>query len=219
MNPRPSAIWCIGRNYADHAKELGHATTSRPLLFMKSPASVIGDGEEIVIPEVCREPGPQVDWEGELAVIIGEDARDLDSETALQAVSHYAVANDVTARWWQKEGGEGQFCRGKSFDTFCPLGEPVAAEQVGDPGDLGIETRLNGKVVQSSRTSAMIRSVPELLAELSRGITLPAGCVILTGTPAGVGAGMKPPRFLADGDEIEIEIERVGRLRNRVRQS
>ena len=219
MNPRPSAIWCIGRNYADHAKELGHATPSRPLLFMKNPASVIGDGEEIVIPGICRDPGPQVDWEGELAVIIGADARDLDRETALEAVSHYAVANDVTARWWQKEGGEGQFCRGKSFDTFCPLGTPVAAAEVGDPGDLGIETRLNGKVVQSSRTSAMIHPVPELLAELSRGITLPAGCVILTGTPAGVGAGMKPPRFLADGDEIEIEIERVGRLRNGVRQS
>ena len=90
MNPRPSAIWCIGRNYADHAKELGHATPSRPLLFMKNPASVIGDGEEIVIPEICRDPGPQVDWEGELAVIIGADARDLDRETALEAVSHYA---------------------------------------------------------------------------------------------------------------------------------
>ena len=216
---RPAAIWCIGRNYADHAKELGNAPASRPLLFMKNPASVIGHGEAIVIPEACREHGPQVDWEGELAVIIGSDVRDLQPGTALQAVSHYTAANDVTARWWQKEGGEGQFCRGKSFDTFCPLGELVPASEVGDPGDLAIETRLNGKVVQASRTSEMIHSVPELLAELSRGITLPAGCVILTGTPAGVGAAMKPPRFLEDGDEIEIEIERIGTLRNPVRDS
>ena len=213
---RPPAIWCIGRNYADHAAELGHEPPSRPLAFMKNPASVIGDGDVIRLPAACGEHGPEVDWEGELAVIVGRDVRDLDEASALDAISHYAVANDVTARWWQKHGSGGQFCRGKSFDTFCPLGTPVPASVVGDPGGLRIETRLNGDVVQSASTASMIFPVVRLVAELSRDMTLAAGTVILTGTPAGVGAGMDPPRFLGVGDRVEIEIERVGRLCNQV---
>jgi 2-keto-4-pentenoate hydratase/2-oxohepta-3-ene-1,7-dioic acid hydratase in catechol pathway len=214
---RPPAIWCVGRNYADHAAELGNDRPERPMIFFKNPASVIGDGDDIVIPPVCEEHGPQVDWEGELALVIGRDARDLDAASALDAISHYAAANDVTARWWQKHGSGGQFCRGKSFDTFCPVGAPVPTSEVGDPSDLAITTRLNGEVVQSGRTSSMLFPVVELLCEISRGTTLLAGTLVLTGTPAGVGAGMNPPRFLHPGDEIEVEIERVGRVRNSVR--
>ncbi len=214
---RPPAIWCVGRNYADHAAELGNERPERPMIFFKNPASVVGDGDEIVIPPVCEEHGPQVDWEGELALVIGRDARDLDPSSALDAISHYAAANDVTARWWQKHGSGGQFCRGKSFDTFCPIGAPVPAAEVGDPSDLAITTRLNGDVVQSGRTSSMLFPVVELLCEITRGTTLLAGTLVLTGTPAGVGAGMNPPRFLQPGDEIEVEIERVGRVRNSVR--
>ena len=129
----------------------------------------------------------------------------------------YVVANDVSAREWQlRRGGGGQWIRGKSFDTFCPLSRPVPVGEVGDVEDLGIRTRLNGEVVQSGRTSDMIFTVPTLISELSRGTTLVAGTVLLTGTPAGVGAGMDPPRFLGPGDVIEIEIEGVGRLRNPV---
>mgnify|MGYP001179769400 FL=1 len=216
MPTTPPAIWCVGRNYADHARELGNDAPERPMIFMKNPASVIGEEDPIVIPAVCRENGPEVDWEGGLGVVIGPDARDVDAADAMSFVSHFVVANDVTARWWQKQGGGGQFCRGKSFDTFCPVGRPVPASEVGDPDDLGIETRLNGEIVQSARTSNMIFPVSRLVADLSRGTTLLAGTLLLTGTPAGVGAGMNPPRFLRAGDVVEIEIERVGVLRNRV---
>lgn len=210
------AIWCIGRNYADHAAELGNERPERPMVFMKNPASVIGDGESIVIPEVCRFPRPQVDWEAELGVVVGRDVRDLGVEEAMDCVSHYRIANDVTARWWQKEGSGGQFCRGKSFDTFCPVGPALPASDVADPHALAIETRLNGDVVQSSNTSAMLFTIAELLVELTRGTTLLEGTLLLTGTPAGVGAGMSPPRFLEAGDVVEIEIEGLGRLRNPV---
>ncbi len=125
----------------------------------------------------------------------------------------------MSARWWQKHGSGGQFCRGKGFDTFCPLGRIVPAAEVGDPGDLRIVTRLNGEVMQDARTSSMLFGIPRLVAELSRGTTLLAGTVILTGTPAGVGAARTPPRFLRDGDLVEVEIERVGTLRNPVREA
>lgn len=214
---RPPAIIAVGRNYADHAKEMGVTIDANPTVFMKNPASVIGDGETIVIPGICRVHGPQVDYEGELAVIIGEGCVDVPESSALEHVAAYAVANDVSARWWQKKGSGGQFCRGKSFDTFCPIGAPRSAEDVGDPGDLLLTTRLNGEVVQSASTSAMLFTVPRIVAELSRGTTLLPGTVVLTGTPAGVGAGRTPPRFLREGDLVEIEIERVGSLRNPVR--
>lgn len=218
-SPRFPAIWCVGRNYADHAREMGARTPEHPLFFMKNPAAVIGDGDSIPIHAACLEPHAQVDWEGELAVIIGRDVRDLDESTALDAIEGYAVANDVTARWWQKHGSGGQFCRGKSFDGFCPVGPITPARSVGDPHDLAIETRLNGEIVQAASTADMIFKVPRLLAELSRGTTLLAGTVLLTGTPSGVGAARQPPRFLEDGDEVVVEIERVGRLRNPVRNA
>ena len=214
----PPAILAIGRNYADHAKEMGGGIEPYPTVFMKNPGSVVGPGEPIVIPKACREHGPQVDFEGELAVIIAEDVRDLAEATALEAVAGYAVANDVSARWWQKHGSGGQFCRGKSFDTFCPLSAVSPASRVGDPNTCRLVTRLNGETMQESSTAKMLFTVPRILAELSRGTTLAAGTVILTGTPAGVGAGRTPPRFLRDGDVVEIEIERVGVLRNPVRE-
>jgi 2-keto-4-pentenoate hydratase/2-oxohepta-3-ene-1,7-dioic acid hydratase in catechol pathway len=212
----PPAIIAIGRNYADHAAEMGGKALGHPMVFMKNPASVIGDGEPIVLPAICRENGPQVDWEGELAVIIGRDCRDVPLADALAAVEGYACANDVSARWWQKEGSGGQFCRGKSFDTFCPLGPTVPAQAVGDPQRLAIRTRVNGQVMQESDTSLMLFPVATLVHELSRGMTLLRGTVILTGTPAGVGAARKPPVFLAAGDVVEVEIAKVGTLRNPV---
>ena len=215
--PRFTAIWCVGRNYAEHAKEMGAEAPDHPLFFMKNPAAVSGDGDPIPIHAACLEPQEQVDWEGELAVVIGRDARDVQESEAYEFIEGYAVANDVTARWWQKHGSGGQFCRGKSFDGFCPVGRVVPAAEVGRPDDLLIETRLNGEVVQSARTSDMIFPIPRLIAELTRGTTLLAGSVLLTGTPAGVGAGRKPPRFLRDGDEVVVEIERVGRIGNPVR--
>jgi len=213
---RPPAILAIGRNYAEHAAEMGGVALARPLVFMKNPAAVVGDGEAIVIPPICREHGPQVDFEGELAVIIGRDCCDVSPEDALTVVRGYACANDVSARWWQKEGSGGQFCRGKSFDTFCPLGRVVPAAEIGDPQSLAIRTRVNGIVMQDSHTRLMLFPVATLVAELSRGMTLLAGTVILTGTPAGVGAARNPPVFLQPGDVVEVEIEHIGVLRNPV---
>lgn len=186
------------------------------MIFFKNPASVIAADEPIVIPRVCAEHGPQVDWEAELAVELGRDSKNLDVDAVFDHVAGYRIANDVTARWWQKHGSGGQFCRGKSFDTFCPLGPLHPTREIPDPQELGIRTRLNGELVQSSNTREMLFSVAELLVELTRGTTLAAGTILLTGTPAGVGAGMTPPRFLRDGDVVEIEIDGLGTLRNPV---
>ncbi|MHC4947139.1 MAG: fumarylacetoacetate hydrolase family protein [Planctomycetota bacterium] len=213
----PPAIFGIGRNYADHAVEMGGAAPSRPVVFMKNPASVIADGDAIVIPSACGEGGEQVDFEGELAVILGRDCRDADPAAARAAIGAYAAANDVSARWWQREGAGGQFVRGKSFDTFCPLSIPRPADAVGDPGALRVVTTVNGEVMQDATTDRMLFPVDRLVAELSRDLTLLAGTVILTGTPAGVGAARTPPRFLRDGDVVEVRIDGVGRVRNPVR--
>jgi len=215
----PPAIIAIGRNYADHAAEMGGKTDERPMVFMKNPASVCRNHDTIVIPTVCKEGGPQVDFEGELAFEIGRDCRDVPESEALSVIAGYRVANDVSARWWQKTGSGGQFCRGKSFDTFCPLTDLVPAGAVGDPQDLDIETILNGQTVQKANTKLMVFSVKFLVAELSRGMTLLAGTIVLTGTPAGVGAGRTPPLYLKDGDTIEVKIGKVGHLVNKVREA
>lgn len=217
----PPAVIAIGRNYAEHAQELGNvAPLLRPMVFMKNPAAVIRDGEAIVLHTICAEATgagqEQVDFEGELALIIGRDCRDVQESAALEFVAGYAAANDVSDRWWQRNGSEGQFCRGKSFDTFCPIGDPVPADAVPDPQALRLVTRINGEVMQDSNTSRMIFPVKKLVADLSRGMTLLAGTVILTGTPSGVGAGRVPPRYLRPGDTVEVEIEGVGRVRNPV---
>jgi 2-keto-4-pentenoate hydratase/2-oxohepta-3-ene-1,7-dioic acid hydratase in catechol pathway len=214
----PPAILAIGRNYPEHAREMGGTVDPDPLVFLKNPASVIRDGEAIEIPPICREHGPQVDYEGELAVEIGRDCRDVPEAQALEVVRAYRAANDVSARWWQKQGSGGQFCRGKSFDTFCPLSEPMPAASVGDPGHLRLQTRLNGQLVQDAVTAQMFHGVPRIIATLSRGMTLLEGTIILTGSPAGVGAARVPPVFLQDGDVVEVEIAGVGRVRNPVRE-
>lgn len=216
MTGFPPAILCIGRNYAEHASELGHDTQANPIVFYKNPASMTASGQPIIIPSICSLKGPQVDYEGELAVILGSDARDVAPDDALSHVAGYAVANDVSARWWQTEGSGGQYCRGKSFDTFCPMSEMVPASEVPDPQALRITTDLNGQRVQDGSTGDMIFPVTTLISELSRGMTLLAGTVILTGTPAGVGSAREPQLFLKDGDLLEITIEKVGSLSNPV---
>jgi len=207
----------VGRNYAAHADEQGAARPDRPMLFAKSDASIIFSGDEIVIPQACQDR-EQVDYEGELGVIIGRACRDAPRQRALEFVLGYCCANDVSARWWQKEGAGGQFHRGKSFDTFCPLGPRVVpAEEIPDPQALHLITRLGGEVVQDAPTSQMMFPVAELIADISRGATLLPGTVILTGTPSGVGVARSPQRFLREGDVVEVEIEPIGVLRNSVR--
>lgn len=219
MRTIPPAILCIGKNYSDHAAEMGGKAPEALVVFMKNPASVCGDGDSIVIPPICDEHGPQVDFEGELALIVGRDCRDVPEQDALSVLAGYAAANDVTARWWQREGGGGQFCRGKGFDTFCPIGAMVPVSAVRDPQSLRVVTRLNGTVMQDSSTSLMLHPVARIIAELSRGTTLLSGTVILTGTPAGVGFGRNPKVFMQAGDVVEVEIEGVGRVRNPVKHA
>ena len=219
MTARPPAIVAIGKNYADHAAEMGGAAPVQLVVFHKNPCAACADGDAIVIPAICDEHGPQVDFEGELAFVLGRDAKDVPEDRALSFVSGYAAANDVSARWWQREGGGGQFSRGKSFDTFCPIGPVAPAASVPDPQALRIVTRVNGNVMQDAPTSGMIRTVARSIAEVSRGPTLATGPVVLTGTPAGVGFGRKPPVFLKEGDVVEVEIPGVGRVRNPVRHA
>ncbi|MFZ2873097.1 MAG: fumarylacetoacetate hydrolase family protein [Phycisphaerales bacterium] len=215
-------IMGIGMNYAAHAREQGKGVPERPVLFTKNPFAAILDGEDIVVPRVCQDR-PQVDFEAELGVIIGRrpnggPVRDVPLAEALRCVLGYVAANDVSARWWQKEGSGGQFCRGKGFDTFCPIGPRVVrAAEIADPQSLGLRCRVNGIVMQDTPTSDMIFSVAALIAELSKGTTLLPGTLILTGTPSGVGMARTPPVFLKEGDVVEIEVERIGTIRNRVR--
>ncbi|MCC6321681.1 MAG: fumarylacetoacetate hydrolase family protein [Phycisphaerales bacterium] len=206
----------IGRNYAEHAKEQGAAVPDAPMVFTKNAAAACLDGDTIVVPKVCQDR-EQVDFEGELAVVIGKRVRDIGKSDALTCVLGYCCANDVSARWWQKSGSGGQFFRGKSFDTFCPLGpRVVAAAEIPDPNALRLRTRVNGKTVQDASTGEMIFDVATLISDLSRGMTLLPGTVILTGTPSGVGMARTPPEYLKHGDVIEVEIERIGVLTNRV---
>ncbi len=212
----PSAILCIGLNYHRHAEEFGLKLPDYPVLFMKNPASIAHPGDPIILPLSCLDP-PQVDYETELAVVIGRTAKDVPAENALHYVFGYTIGNDVSARRWQKEGGGGQWVRGKSFDTFCPLGPVlVTADEIPDPQNLSLRCTLNGEVMQEGNTSDMIYSVRELIAYLSSGMTLLPGTVILTGTPSGVGFARTPPVFLAPGDRIEMTIGGIGTLVNPV---
>jgi len=211
----------VGRNYAAHASERGADAPERPMLFCKNIASLILDGETIVLPRACADR-EQVDFEGELGVLIGRDARDVSEREAIDPASGvvlgYCCANDVSARWWQKEGAGGQFFRGKSFDAFCPVGPGVApAAEVPDPQALHLRTRVSGEMMQDGSTADMLFPVATLISEISRGMTLAAGTLMLTGTPEGVGAARTPPRFLRAGDVVEVEISGLGTLRNPVR--
>jgi len=197
-----SKIIAVGRNYREHAKELGNvAPEEEPLLFLKAPSSLVFGGGEIVMPPESA----RVDYEGELALVIGRKAKAWPQERWMEALAGVCCANDVTARDLQKK--DGQWARAKSFDTFCPVGPEIVAGL--DPSDLAIETRVNGAVKQSSRTSEMVFSPAFLVAYISRMMTLLPGDLILTGTPAGIGP-------LAQGDTVEIEIEKIGILKNRV---
>lgn len=212
---QPPAVLCIGLNYRAHAEETGARLPERPVLFMKNPAAVIAHGQAIVLP--TRTGSAKVDFEAELAVIIGRPAKDIPEDDALSVVAGYTCANDVSARDWQKEWGGGQWCRGKSFDSFCPLGPVVASPAAcPDPGALRVIGRLNGEVMQDGCARDLVFPIPRLIAFLSSGTTLLPGTVILTGTPAGVGIGRTPPRWLAPGDVYEVEIPGIGRLANPV---
>jgi 2-keto-4-pentenoate hydratase/2-oxohepta-3-ene-1,7-dioic acid hydratase in catechol pathway len=204
-------IWAVGLNYRAHAAETGRPLPEFPALFVKSPRAVIAHEEPIVVPPHVTQP----DYEGELAVVIGRRCRDVPVEDALDFLAGVTVAHDVSAR--DHQFVTGQFSWSKSFDTFCPLGpEVVSLDEIDLDAGLALETRLNGEVVQSSTTADLVFSVRQLVAWITQGTTLDAGDVILTGTPSGVGAARVPPRFLADGDVVEITIERVGTLRNPV---
>ncbi len=209
----PLNLLCIGLNYRRHAAESNMAEPERPVLFLKPTTSVTGHESPITLPA----DGPdEVDYECELAVVIGKSARDVSEADALDYVLGYTAANDVSARDWQLRHDR-QWARGKGFDTFCPLGPVlVTTDDIPDPGALGIRTYLNGEIVQNSHTSDMIFSVPAIIAYLSRGMTLAPGTVILTGTPEGVGMGRTPTRYLRAGDRCEVELEGIGTLRNTV---
>ena len=204
-------IWAAGINYRDHAAETGAKLPSAPTLFAKSPGSIIGPDRPIVIPRHVTQP----DYEGELAVVIGRRAKDVHRAHALQYVAGLTIAHDVSAR--DHQFTTGQFTWSKSFDTFCPLGpEVVSLDEVDLAAGLPLETKVNGEVMQSSNTSELIFDVPALIAWITQGLTLEPGDVILTGTPSGVGAARTPPRWLLDGDIVEISIGGLGTLRNPV---
>ena len=212
----PRAIIGIGLNYRRHAEETGKELPETPVVLMKNPAAVQNPGDPIVIPSACTR-GPEVDYECELAVVIGKAARNVSESDALSHVLGYTAGNDVSARRWQRHGGAGQWIRGKSFDTFCPLGPAlVTTDEIPDPQSLSISTTLNGEKLQDSSTSDMIFTVAQLVAHLSCDTTLLPGTVILTGTPEGVGFVRTPPVFLEPGDAVTVELEKIGALTNPV---
>ncbi len=206
----PQKIVCVGLNYRDHAEEQGVELPERPLLFAKWPNTLIAAGEAIRIPSISK----NVDYEAELGVVIGRRASHVSVDDALGFVRGYVVANDVSGR--DLQFSDGQWVRGKSLDTFLPVGELVPASEVPDPQSLPIRAILNGQTMQDSNTSNQIFGVAEVIAFVSQAITLEPGDLIITGTPAGVGAFRTPPVWLQPGDEITIEIDGLGRLTNPV---
>ena len=208
--PNPSKVVAVGANYWDHCRETGMEPPKSPVLFAKFPTALIGHGQAI---EWDPALSAEVDYEAELAVVIGRRARSVPAERALDVISGYTCANDVTARDLQRD--DGQWVRGKSLDTFCPLGPClVTRDEVPDPRHLAIACRVNGQTVQDSSTAGMIFAIPTLVEFITRAMTLLPGDVILTGTPHGTGGFRLPPLYLKDGDVVEIEIEKVGLLRN-----
>ncbi len=211
----PPAILCIGLNYRQHATESGLQPSEQPVLFMKAPSAVQHPGDPILLP--THLPSTQVDYECELAVVIGKPCKNVTRQNALDYVLGYTCANDVSARDWQIQWGGSQWCRGKTFDTFCPLGPClVTRDEIANPNQLAIKTILSGQTVQDWNTNDMIFDVPALIEFLSGSTTLQPGTVILTGTPHGVGFAQKPPRFLQPGDTVTVAIENIGELTNPV---
>jgi 2-keto-4-pentenoate hydratase/2-oxohepta-3-ene-1,7-dioic acid hydratase in catechol pathway len=210
---RPGKIVCVGLNYRDHAEEQGVALPDEPLLFAKWPNTLIGPGEPIVIPPLVT----KCDYEAELGVVLGARVKRVSKENALEAVRGYLCANDVTAR--DLQFGDGQWTRGKSVDTFCPVGPLVPAADVPDPHALRIRAIVSGEVLQDSTTANLIFGVDEIISYASQTVTLEPGDLVLTGTPAGVGIWRDPQRLLQPGDEVTIEIEGLGSLTNPVAAS
>jgi 2-keto-4-pentenoate hydratase/2-oxohepta-3-ene-1,7-dioic acid hydratase in catechol pathway len=210
----PGKVVAIGLNYLDHIRETGMDRPGRPLIFAKFPSSVIGPGEPIVVDRrVCE----RADWEVELTAVVGRRLKDVSEEEALAGVFGYTVGNDVSGR--DAQFGDGQWVRGKSFDTFCPLGPVVVtADEIPDPQALALATTVNGELVQDSSTAEMLFGVAELIAYCSHSFTLEPGDVVMTGTPWGCGEFMEPRRSLQDGDAVECRIEGIGRLANPVRE-
>lgn len=211
---KPRVILCIGLNYRKHAQESGAPIPQYPVLFMKNPNAATGHGQPIRIPKVC---GDEVDYEAELAVVIAKTALDVSKKDALGYVLGYTAANDVSARLWQSQLGGSQWNRGKSFNTFAPLGPVlVTPDEIPDPNALAIRSELNGREMQSSSTADMIFDVASLIHFLSQDTTLLPGTVILTGTPEGIGWARSPKVLLKPGDTITIEVEKIGLLSNPV---
>jgi len=209
--PMPGKVIAVGLNYKDHAAEAGVPLPEAPVLFTKFTTSLIPNGAQIVRPKGVT----QLDWEAEFAVVIGKRASRVSEADAMDYVSGYTCMNDVTDR--EAQSKDGQWVRSKSYDTFGPIGPVIVpARDIPDPHNLKIEARLNGKTMQSSNTKNLIFNVPYLISYISRTITLEPGDVITTGTPHGVGTFWKPPIFMQPGDVIEIEIEKIGILRNSV---
>jgi len=210
----PDKIICVGMNYVDHCTEQGMPVPEEPQLFSKFPSAIIANGEPIMMtPEMKK-----LDWEVELAIVIGKEGRRISKEDAFDHVAGYTVCHDVSARFWQLEKNGGQWLIGKTMDTFCPLGPAIVThDEVSDVHKLGLRTRVNGKTYQDSNTSQFVHNVPAVIEWCSKFFTLKAGDVIITGTPPGVGCFIKPdPIFLKDGDVVEVEIDELGTLTNQV---
>jgi len=207
---RPGKIVCVGLNYRDHAEEQGVEIPAEPLLFAKWPNALVGPGEAIVIPPLVT----KCDYEAELGVVIGTRVKSVSKENALEAVRGYLCANDVSAR--DLQFADVQWTRGKSPDTFCPVGPLVPRDEIPDPHALKIRAIVSGEVLQDSTTANLIFGVDEVISYVTQTMTLEPGDLILTGTPAGVGVFRDPQRLLQPGDEVTIEIERIGFLTNPV---
>lgn len=211
--PDPAKIVCLGLNYRDHAAESNMAVPTEPILFSKYATTLIGHGAAIILPPASSE----VDYEAELVVVIGRGGREIPRDRAMEHVGGYAVGHDVSARDWQLGKPGKQWMAGKTFDTFAPVGPAVVtADEIPDPGNLGIRLRLNGKTMQDSNTSQFVFPVDEVVSYLSNIFTLEPGDLIFTGTPPGVGMARNPPTWLQPGDIVEIEIDGLGTLRNPV---
>ena len=211
----PRDIICVGLNYKKHAAESGAEPPAHPVMFMKNSGAVQNPGDPILLPRRLR--SDRVDYEAELAVVIGKTCHNVRREDAFAHILGYTCGNDVSARDWQRNGGGGQWCRGKSFATFCPLGPVlVTTDEIPDPGQLGIRTLVGDRVLQDCTTADMIFDVPAIVEFFSASMILRPGTVILTGTPHGVGFARNPPVFLQPGDTVTVEIDRIGRLTNPV---
>jgi 2-keto-4-pentenoate hydratase/2-oxohepta-3-ene-1,7-dioic acid hydratase in catechol pathway len=211
--PSPEKVVCVGANYADHARESGMEPPKEPVIFNKFPTTIRKHEDPIVLPTSSN----QVDFEAELVVVIGVGGRRIRMQDALSHVAAYCCGNDVSARDWQKDKPAGQWLLGKSFDSFAPVGPTlVTADEIPDPGHLRIQLRLNGQVMQDSNTDQLIYSIPTLISYVSDVCTLKPGDLLFTGTPPGVGMARTPPVFLKAGDVVEVEIEKIGVLRNPV---